>query len=61
MASRELKVGDVVVLRSGGPKMTVLGVEDRRAYCTWFGSPIMPTPAATDFPVDALEVIEERR
>lgn len=36
----ELKEGDVVMLKSGGPKMTVetIGQYDyeNKAYCTWF-------------------------
>lgn len=31
-----LKVGDVVVLKSGGPKMTVAAVKQERVFCTWF-------------------------
>ena len=37
----ELKIGDVVLLKSGGPSMTVEEIGDyefvgRRAKCTWF-------------------------
>jgi uncharacterized protein YodC (DUF2158 family) len=29
------KVGDVVQLKSGGPKMTVKRLEEDKAYCEW--------------------------
>jgi len=32
----ELKVGYVVQLRSGGPKMTVAAVEANGVWCKWF-------------------------
>ena len=35
----KFKAGDVVVLKSGGPKMTVQGylkTEDTKLSCTWF-------------------------
>lgn len=32
----ELKVGDVVVANSGGPKMTVNAIVGDQAVCVWF-------------------------
>lgn len=32
----ELKVGSVVRLKSGGPRMTVEAVEDGEVHCEWF-------------------------
>ena len=32
-----MKPGDVVILRSGGPKMTVESIDPQgRVHCTWF-------------------------
>lgn len=31
-----MKVGDVVVLKSGGPKMTVTAVNSSAVECIWF-------------------------
>ena len=28
--------GDVVELKSGGPKMTVVGIDDDTIWCEWF-------------------------
>jgi len=38
MADEAFKVGDVVMLKSGGPKMTVSFVSDESGLieCTWF-------------------------
>ena len=42
MANDELKVGDVVTLKSGGPKMTIESIDvsaggsHKMAYCVWF-------------------------
>lgn len=40
--AKEFKVGDIVQLKSGGPKMTVHGVDvspgmdEPRVWCVWF-------------------------
>jgi uncharacterized protein YodC (DUF2158 family) len=34
--SDEFKKGDVVVLKSGGPSMTVHEVQSSQLYCIWF-------------------------
>lgn len=35
MKERRLKVGDVVVLKSGGPSMTIDTINDQCAVCKW--------------------------
>lgn len=32
----EFKAGDVVVLKSGGPRMTITSIDRQSAECTWF-------------------------
>ena len=32
----ELKVGDIVQLKSGGPKMTIQGINKESVECSWF-------------------------
>lgn len=32
----EFKNGDIVELKSGGPKMTIASVKQERAICMWF-------------------------
>jgi len=36
MAAEEFKAGDVVQLKSGGPKMTVQHTGNGNAVCVWF-------------------------
>jgi uncharacterized protein YodC (DUF2158 family) len=50
------QVGDLVKLRSGGPKMTVqsvnAGQEDQLVHCVWFEQ---GSPQSHTFPAGALE------
>jgi uncharacterized protein YodC (DUF2158 family) len=32
----EIKPGSIVMLKSGGPQMTVRWIDDNEAYCEWF-------------------------
>ncbi len=36
MSNSSFVPGDVVLLKSGGPQMTIKWVEDGNAYCEWF-------------------------
>lgn len=38
----EIKPGDIVTLKSGGPKMTVSWIEEGSAYCQWFDPKMEP-------------------
>lgn len=53
-----LKVGDVVRLKSGGPKMTVSTVDEYNhiVYCKWF---VHDELKSERFSPDSLEVISE--
>lgn len=51
------EAGDVVMLRSGGPAMTVVKVEGDTAHCIWFDTHEAVRNA--QFPVISLDVIEE--
>jgi uncharacterized protein YodC (DUF2158 family) len=57
----EFKVGDIVMLKSGGPRMTISQVaqdtnEEQRAWCDWFEG---NKPHKGDFLVAQLKHIEE--
>jgi uncharacterized protein YodC (DUF2158 family) len=55
-----LHIGDVVRLKSGGPKMTITTIGDLygtpNVYCTWFDGVKQYTG---DFPPNALELVTE--
>ena len=57
--AQEWKIGDVVKLKSGGPKMTVTTVDRARSgnpivWCMWFDEK-GPEKRESTFPPDALE------
>lgn len=60
-----MKTGDVVVLKSGGPSMTVKKVEDGLAAVVWFENyAALPhfqwgSERTGSFPVEALKVANE--
>lgn len=57
MSNGDIKVGDVVMLKSGGPKMTVSAVgkgvgDEPRAWCDWFEG---TKPQSSSFPATSLK------
>jgi len=50
--AQALKIGDVVQLNSGGPKMTVAGLQSDTVRCVWFSPDGKPENGV--FPLDAL-------
>lgn len=56
MSNQKFKPGDVVLLRSGGPEMTVKCYEPKdgtEVTCTWFGTKGLEEKS---FPQDLLEL-----
>ncbi len=55
MPEKEFKVGDVVILKSGGPAMTVDEIDDDKdtIECRWFGDGKKLEYGS--FPIDTLE------
>jgi uncharacterized protein YodC (DUF2158 family) len=58
----EIKAGDIVQLKSGGPEMTVEKLEPwngvQTAWCQWFDKG-QGLPQASRFPLTSLRVIEQ--
>jgi uncharacterized protein YodC (DUF2158 family) len=53
----QFKVGDVVRLKSGSPKMTVSQVQSNGAVCSWFAG---SENKVGHFPFDSLEKVVEQ-
>lgn len=49
-----INVGDIVRLKSGGPRLTVTGIHEQRADCVYFRDGAVVT---FQFPIQALEII----
>ncbi len=56
--STKFKVGDVVVLKSGGPRMTVTEDKDDKVWTTWFAGSKNERGL---FPVNALVAYQEEK
>ena len=52
-----MKVGDVVALKSGGPRMVIQEINDNLAYTVWFKN---ETKQKGEFQLDVLEPSSER-
>ena len=54
-SNQELKIGDVVKLKSGGPIMTVNNIEENgEMYCKWFAGEHFDKVYKDYFPPDSL-------
>jgi len=58
-SSQKLKIGDVVKLKSGGPTMTIIKVEDEDVYCKWFQGEYHDKVDSGHFPSGSLQLIVE--
>ena len=60
----DIVAGSVVELKSGGPNMTVVQVDDvgsdypRSAYCAWFKGGVVNF---SSFPIFALKLVEDMK
>lgn len=54
MMAKDFKTGEVVQLKSGGPKMTVssYAADGERVYCQWFSGSKLESGS---FPVESVE------
>ena len=58
MADEQFKAGDIVSLRSGGPKMTIATVDGQTAFCEWFTDD--QHPQGKSFHLASLKLDERR-
>lgn len=57
MCAQEIKEGDVVMLKSGGPKMTVVSDRGDKVRCEWFK---FNEPVGAIFPKTTLKREEDK-
>ena len=55
----EFRTGDVVRLKSGGPKMTVIRIKESDVWCNWFLVD-QDVPKMHSFKPEMLEKVEKR-
>jgi uncharacterized protein YodC (DUF2158 family) len=64
MANEQWKIGDIVNLKSGGPRMTVENCESNTCHCVWFvhtgPTGVTQTLERGVFPSAALKPVRER-
>ena len=56
--AEKFKIGDIVQLKSGGPKMTVTQVLERVVHTAWFAGSKKESGA---FPFDAVMIYQEEK
>ena len=56
MSENEIKPGDVVELKSGGPKMTVDSIDGSEAWCVWS---VKDKPTGETFGLHLLKKVDE--
>jgi uncharacterized protein YodC (DUF2158 family) len=52
----QFKAGDVVRLKSGGPKMTVTGMDAEKVWVSWFDD-VKGEPKHAVFPKATVEIV----
>jgi uncharacterized protein YodC (DUF2158 family) len=59
MPAQQFKPGDVVSLRSGGPRMTIATVDGQSALCEWFSDD--QKPQSRSFAVTSLKPDDQQK
>lgn len=49
-----MQIGDIVRLKSGGPKMTIAAIDEEEVSCTWFDR--NGRNQMNDFPMATIEI-----
>ena len=59
MKDTSMQIGDVVRLKSGGPKMTITALDEAQATCVWFNR--NGRNQSDDFPLATIEMFVARQ